>query len=166
MELTQVHSIGYYKEFITSEKENEILNFFGFVNDEKNKKVVFQRNKIMRFGLKEPYHTSHVSNEIPFVLKDILPSYLSFTSVSINEYFKGQFIDWHIDLKAPNNNDIYILSLCNEATIKFRNTKNLSEIIEFELEPRSLSILTGELRNNFEHMILPCEDYRISIVFR
>jgi alkylated DNA repair dioxygenase AlkB len=159
-------AMPYYQNFITKDKEVEIFMFLSkymidncgmFRNETKN------RNNIFRFGSKFPYPTNHTELPIPDIFNNILPPGTEFSSVTINEYYPGQIIDYHVD--APPMEKIYILSLCSPATLKFRNKKNKDEIIEFDLEQFSLMVLEGKLRWNYEHS-LEANEYRISVVFR
>lgn len=82
--------------------------------------------------------------------------------VAINEYKKGQKIGPHID-KPISGPIVSILSLNSSATMVFKKDK---ESISQELLPRSLIQMSGDIRDNWTHEILPVKDLRISIIFR
>jgi alkylated DNA repair dioxygenase AlkB len=128
-----------------------------------------KRNSIQRYGSDVPYKGKIVSREIPEWL-DTLAFYLvkggllekKPDSVSINEYFKGQKIDYHIDSKGSGE-IITILSLLSPAIMRF---KKGNEVHVAEIPPRSIIQLKDEIRNNWMHSLDPVEDTRYSIVFR
>lgn len=124
----------------------------------KNNKT-HHRNQILRYGSKVPYAPFLVSEEIPELFLNIKD--IEFDSVTINEYRKGQEVNWHIDhvLGGPK---IYIISLVSDGILKFRKG---SERQEFLLPRLSLTILSDEIRYEWEHY-LKAETNRVSVVLR
>lgn len=93
---------------------------------------------------------NHLVKEYPF-------------GVAINEYQKGQKIGPHID-KPVSGPIVSILSLNSDATMIFKR-KGQDDIIQ-ELYPRSIIQMSGDIRDNWTHEILPVKDFRVSIIFR
>lgn len=83
--------------------------------------------------------------------------------VAINEYQKGQKIGPHID-KPVSGPIVTILSLNSNATMIFKKKGEL-DIIQ-DLTPRSLIQMSGDIRDNWTHEILPVKELRISLIFR
>ena len=126
-----------------------------------NRKAISkQRNQILRFGNPVPYADNIISKEIPNIFERF-HSDIDFDSVTINEYYPGQTINWHIDhplwLKS-----VHIISLLSDAELKFKRDK---EIISFFLPRYSLSEFSGDLRYKWEHS-LTASSKRYSVVFR
>lgn len=82
--------------------------------------------------------------------------------VTINEYQKGQSIDWHIDSKSSGP-VITVLSLKSDAVMGVRHG---DQTVQHPISGRSLLQMTDKERWESEHCILPVEDLRYSIVFR
>lgn len=162
----------FLENFITQEEENFILSSLAIPDKIKQSlkdSDKLSRNSVSRYGPKAPYHNGIVSKEIPpylnFVAEKILLAKFTETmpqSVSINEYLEGQGMNSHID----NQNAgpiITILSIKSLATMKFKKNK---EFFSLDLPPRSLIQMKNEIRNKWEHEILPVKETRYSIVFR
>ncbi len=143
--------------FITKEQENEILKLVPI----KNHSGKNERNQILRYGSFLPYRMQNVSETIPKIFKTLnIP--VEFNSVTINEYFRGQSIDYHYDL--PNSgNVITVLSLHSIADLIFKNYKGETKC--YTLKPLSLTTISGKLRWWYKHSCL-AYDRRYSVVFR
>jgi alkylated DNA repair dioxygenase AlkB len=97
-----------------------------------------------------------------------------FAEALISEYSPGAAIGWHRD--APPFGVIVGISLLAPCTMKFRpwpvptkgeirgskRTKPLSQT----LEPRSVYVIDGKARSNWQHHIPPAEALRYSVTFR
>jgi alkylated DNA repair dioxygenase AlkB len=83
--------------------------------------------------------------------------------IAINKYKKGQKIAAHID-KPISGPIVTILSLGSVSTMVFKKTNHSA--VDIELFPRSIIRMTGEIRDNWTHEILPVVDTRYSVVFR
>jgi alkylated DNA repair dioxygenase AlkB len=79
---------------------------------------------------------------------------------TINIYKQGDFIDYHIDL---GDDDTVILNILCPITF---NIKKDEEKISFEFPRRSVFLITGEYRTEWQHSIEPVKERRISVVFR
>jgi DNA oxidative demethylase len=97
-----------------------------------------------------------------------------FAEALVSEYSPGAAIGWHRD--APPFGVIVGISLLAPCTMKFRpwpvprkdavlgskRTRPLSQT----LEPRSVYVIDGKARSNWQHHIPPSETLRYSITFR
>jgi alkylated DNA repair dioxygenase AlkB len=162
-------AIRIQENFVTEAKAQEILS-----NIQRNKKrETYLRNSIRRYGSALPYKDDVISEKIPEFLNelseklkregllDVLPD-----SVTINEYFKGQRIGYHIDSQRSGNT-ISVLSLISDCVMKFRRVidGNL-KVYDITLPKNSLMQMHGPIRWQWEHGIEPLSEDRISIVFR
>jgi alkylated DNA repair dioxygenase AlkB len=150
--------LPYFQNFISEEQEKEILRL---INQKPAKGK--ERNQIVRYGSKIPYAPYNVSGEIPDVLHSLNISH-SFDHVTINEYHQGQSIEYHFDLPFAGEK-ISIISLLGKADMLFRNAKDNSDILKFNVEPRSLLIMQDRLRWQYEHSAI-AHELRYSVVFR
>lgn len=151
--------------FITEDEESLVLSSI----KKNNKKRTKDRNSITRFGSNIPYKNNIISEEIPLIFdelgKKLLESNLLEVepdSITINEYFQGQEIRPHID-SPTSGKVITILSLMSDAKMIFQKRKDCFIV---DLPARSLVQMRSEIRNDWNHSILPVNDTRYSIVFR
>jgi alkylated DNA repair dioxygenase AlkB len=155
--------------FITKEEEQQLLLH---IKPSRVTVGVGVRNNIIRYGSTLPYNAPILSKELPDWILPIVERVKGSDSewiempdsITINEYHKGQAIDWHIDSKKSGP-IISVLSLKSRATMGLRKTSP-PEAKEYLLEPRSLINLSGEQRWKWEHCIFSVPDSRFSIVFR
>lgn len=89
----------------------------------------------------------------------------SLTQVLVTEYEPGAGIGWHRD-KAVFDRIIGI-SLGTPCTFRLRRTSPTGwQRISLETEPRSIYVLSGAVRSEWEHSIPPVHAARHSITFR
>ena len=80
-------------------------------------------------------------------------------------YDPGAGIGWHRD--RPQYGEVLGLSLSADCTLRLRRrTESGFERRSVKLPPRSLYLLSGEVRREWEHSIVPLEVARRSITFR
>lgn len=91
-----------------------------------------------------------------------------FAEVLVTEYPVGSVINWHRD--APPFDIIAGISLIADCTFRLRPYDKAKQgrgsILSFPLKPRSLYILQGDSRSNWEHSISPVTEKRYSITLR
>lgn len=88
-----------------------------------------------------------------------------FVQVLLNRYEKGADIAWHCD--KPIWEDIVGISLGGETTMRFRKASNGGYAYgEAKLAPRSMYLMSGEVRSLFDHSIPPMAERRWSITLR
>jgi 2OG-Fe(II) oxygenase superfamily len=99
----------------------------------------------------------------------------AFVMALINEYTPGSPIGWHRD--APQYDIVAGVSLLSPCRMRFRpylrprahaSARDVRRLATHEilLEPRSVYLLTGESRRNYEHHIPAVAALRYSITFR
>ncbi|QEC52556.1 alpha-ketoglutarate-dependent dioxygenase AlkB [Anseongella ginsenosidimutans] len=91
-----------------------------------------------------------------------------FAEVLVTEYPPGAVINWHRD--APPFDVIAGVSLLSNADFRFRpydkNKRGRQHIMRMNLERRSLYIIQGEARSEWEHSIAPVTEPRYSVTLR
>jgi alkylated DNA repair dioxygenase AlkB len=91
------------------------------------------------------------------------PSTLS--EALLTEYAPGAPIGWHRD--APPFGDVVGISLLSPCRFRFRRGRaGAWETTEVQLVPRSIYVLTGPARTEWEHSIPAVSELRYSITFR
>jgi alkylated DNA repair dioxygenase AlkB len=128
--------------------------------------------RVASFGLGYGHGKAKVA-DIPPVLLDLRHKIAGFAGrqpedfiqVLASEYAPGAGIGWHRD--RPQFGDTAGVSLLAEARFRLRRKegqgwRRLSQL----LEPRSAYLLSGDVRQVWEHSIPPQEQLRYSITFR
>jgi alkylated DNA repair protein (DNA oxidative demethylase) len=88
-----------------------------------------------------------------------------FSEVLVTEYGPGAGIGWHRD--APHFGIVAGVSLGAACRMRFRRGQARNwETAAVELPPRSIYLLTGSTRKEWQHMIPPVAALRWSITFR
>ena len=131
--------------------------------------------RVASFGLKYDYSRRSVqeASEMPAFLDDLLIRVADFAGkdreafrqVGINEYRAGAGIGWHKDKREFGS--IVGVSLLASATMRFRRAHGAKwSRVSHAMTPRSIYILDGEARTEWEHSIPPLSELRYSITFR
>ena len=154
------------ENFITEEEEIRLLAALPKSKQSPQKKT---RNNIWRYGKKRVYTDGHIEGPPPSLLVTLaqrLVEELDFPEApecfTVNEYHKGQVIKPHTDQLACGP-VITVLSLGSAATMRLAGGYKEHTV---ELLPRSLVLMTGEVRTHWLHSIEPVADTRYSVVFR
>lgn len=149
--------ISIVHNYVDEEFEKAVLKLVPYKRNPYTRKY---RNQVLRWGKITSYHGVHMGHNIPELFERFRKD-IEFTSVQINEYFKGQLIDWHID---DNNTGefIHIINLVNEANIDFRKGQ---EIKTYTLPRFSFMTFGGEMRTEWQHRVI-ATNTRYSVVFR
>ena len=83
----------------------------------------------------------------------------------VTEYAPGAGIGWHRD--APPFGIVAGISLQGRCRMRFQTGTGTTRMTSaIELPPRSIYLLTGEVRTKWQHMIPPTREQRYSITFR
>jgi alkylated DNA repair dioxygenase AlkB len=83
----------------------------------------------------------------------------------VQRYPEGATIGWHRD--APAFGLVVGVSLASSARMRFRRgSKGNWTLWELELPSRSAYVLSGEVRNRWQHSLPPTRELRYSITFR
>jgi len=123
------------------------------------------RRRVVAYGFPSP--------EIPQFLHGLrsrvaafagLPA-ADFAQALVSEYSVGTPIGWHRD--RPHYNTIAGVSLLGPATLRLRKEEGGRWLrSSLTLEPRSAYILSGAVRNDWQHSIPAVEALRYSVTFR
>jgi alkylated DNA repair dioxygenase AlkB len=85
--------------------------------------------------------------------------------ILVSEYQPGAPIGWHRD--RPQFGDVIGVSLLAPANFRLRRAKDKGwERHSVPLQPRSIYLLSGEVRQHWQHSIPPLAALRYSITFR
>jgi alkylated DNA repair dioxygenase AlkB len=121
------------------------------------------------FNVRELQETEH----IPTFLLPLRRTAAKFANVSedrlqhalVTEYAPGAPIGWHRD--RPEFEDVIGISLGAPCLFQFRRKKGtLWERASIELQPRSIYLLRGAARTDWQHSIPPVDKLRYSVTFR
>jgi alkylated DNA repair dioxygenase AlkB len=166
----------YYEDAISAGQETELLNFIS--------KLDFQpyvmrgqesRRGIVRFG--HDYGpiggTHHIVQPMPLALiklraiaaEQIGVDAEEFVASVVTSYPPGATIGWHSDM-TQFGPLVFGISLASSCLFKFRPKNDRKKNFKIILEPRSLYVMEGEVRSNWEHSIPPVKTQRYSITFR
>ncbi len=164
--LTINEEIDLYKEISTLELKR--MSFHGF---EANRKVA-------SFGYDYSFENGKLikGKDIPVTFDSLIEktgTYLSikpadFAELLVTEYPVGAVINWHRD--APPFNIIVGISLMADCIFRLRphdkTKQNRSSIISFPVKRRSLYVIQGPSRSDWQHSISPVKEVRYSITLR
>jgi alkylated DNA repair dioxygenase AlkB len=131
--------------------------------------------RVISFGLRYDYSRRSVeaASELPPFLNQLRTQAAEFAGCNVNEfrqagvneYRPGAGIGWHKD-KAQFG-IIVGVSLLAPATIRFRRAQDRGWVrVSRTLAPRSMYVLSGEARTEWEHSIPPLDTLRYSLIFR
>jgi alkylated DNA repair dioxygenase AlkB len=166
----------YQDEIITEEEQATLVESLGQLD---LKPFEFHghvgNRRVVSFGLKYDYSRRSVeqASEMPAFLNDLLIRVADFAGndpnafrqVGVNEYSAGAGIGWHKDKREFGI--IVGVSLLAAATMRFRRAHGAGWTrISHTVKARSIYILDGEARTEWEHSIPPLSDLRYSITFR
>jgi alkylated DNA repair dioxygenase AlkB len=82
----------------------------------------------------------------------------------VTEYPSGAPIGWHRDV--PQFEDVIGVSLRSSCRMRLKPYNGTGKLLSVTLEPRSIYILRGPARWQFQHSIPAVDDLRYSITFR
>jgi alkylated DNA repair dioxygenase AlkB len=92
----------------------------------------------------------------------------AFTQVLVAEYREGTPLGWHRDV--PDFEDVVGVPLLSEAVMRFRpyppDAPKRADILKLTVEPRSIYLLRGPARWEWQHSVAPTKMLRYSITFR
>lgn len=88
-----------------------------------------------------------------------------FSEALVTEYQPGAGIGWHRD--APPFGIVAGISMAGSCRMRFQRGKGSDrQVTAIELPRRSIYLLTGEARSQWEHTIPPTKELRYSLTFR
>jgi alkylated DNA repair dioxygenase AlkB len=169
----------YYPDFINEAEEMKLLasieetplHTFHFQGYEAKRKVAsfgydwsFEK-RVLSKGKDIPESFSWVVQKVADFM-DITPDH--FAELLVTEYPVGSVINWHRD--APPFDIIAGISLHTDCVFRLRpqekTKQNRKSVISFTVHRRSLYIIQGEARTQWQHSTSPVKDIRYSITLR
>jgi alkylated DNA repair dioxygenase AlkB len=167
---------GYQEDVITEVEEATLV---AALQNLELKPFEFQghlaNRRVISFGLRYDYsrRTVEAASEFPPFLNELRAKAAEFTGrdvsefrqAGVNEYRPGAGIGWHKD-KALFGIVVGV-SLLAPAAMRFRRVQGRGWArLTKTIAPRSMYVLSGEARTEWEHSIPPLDQLRYSITFR
>jgi alkylated DNA repair dioxygenase AlkB len=176
----------YLEDFLSPESERELLAAVAAIEfSQVEMRGGIARRRTAHYGFTYGYTTrnSEPGPPIPAFLMPVRDRAARWAELEpgalaealITEYPPGAPIGWHRD--APMFGDVIGISLASACRMKFRPYVSPTELTgparsprrtthELELAPRSIYLMRGPVRREFEHSIPPVDRLRYSITFR
>jgi alkylated DNA repair dioxygenase AlkB len=177
------HGLVYRPEFITRTEENDLLKAIAPLPfREARFQEYLARRRVVHFhpsGGDAAYDASDdatpSSGPLPAFLDRLLHRFADWLSIDpatfvhalVSEYRPGTPIGWHRD--RPIYGTVVGLSLAGRCRMRFRPLDagaRRGAMVLLELEPRSVYVMQGPIRWQWQHGILPTKDLRYSVTFR
>jgi alkylated DNA repair dioxygenase AlkB len=155
----------YRQEFISIEEERDLIKEI--------KKLSLKPYIFQEYEAKRRVKSYQGEEAIPPFLRRIRRKVAFFAKIRsldikhilVTEYTIGTPIGWHKDSKEYGV--IIGLSLLSSCNFRFRKQKGKKwERVSLTPEPRSIYLMSGRARDEWEHSIPPTEHLRYSITFR
>jgi alkylated DNA repair dioxygenase AlkB len=164
-------------EFLTESEERDLLAFIHRIEFRTlQMHGVTAKRRIKQYGWHYAFESHQLTpaDPIPAEFADIGCRAAAMASVHasewaetlVTEYATGAGIGWHRD--APAFGIVAGVSVGGACRMRFQTGSGTGRTIYSldELPPRSIYLLTGEVRTKWQHMIPPTKELRYSITFR
>jgi alkylated DNA repair dioxygenase AlkB len=169
----------YYPDFINQEEEQQLL---AVVQQLELHVMMFQgytaKRKVASFGYDYNFSTRKLTQGIPIpatfnqvierVAEQLLINRNQIAELLVTEYPVGSVINWHRD--APPFESIAGISLATDCIFKLRpydkSLQSRKAVVSLPVKQRSLYIMQGAARTDWEHSTAPVHNIRYSITFR
>ena len=166
----------YRPELISDAEEAELIaQFAGLPFREFEFHGYYGKRRTVSFGLHYDfgYMKVHESGPMPDFLLPLRDRAAGFAEIGaaalrhalVTEYAPGAPIGWHRD--RPVFGDVIGVSFASACRFRFRRKRGSGwQRSAVTLEPRSVYLLRGPVRSEWEHSIPPAEELRYSVTFR
>lgn len=169
----------YETDFLSAEEERHWIAFAQSLPlKEMNYKGYMARRRVVSFGGKYDYVRNRLDEGPPIPgeldpLRDKVAAWLgaapdAFTQVLVAEYREGTPLGWHRDV--PDFEDVVGVSLLSDCVMRFRpyppQSPRKADILKIDVQPRSIYLLRGAARWDWQHSVAPTRALRYSITFR
>jgi alkylated DNA repair dioxygenase AlkB len=177
------HGLVYQPEFITREEEKILLGAISPLPfREARFQQYFARRRVVHFhpaGTAEAYDESDdgafSSGPLPPLFVELMHKVAKWLAVDpatfihalVSEYRAGTPIGWHRD--KPAYGIVVGLSLAGWGRMRFRPLDQRAPrnaLVLLELAPRSVYVMRGPIRWQWQHSMLPTKALRYSVTFR
>jgi alkylated DNA repair dioxygenase AlkB len=166
----------YRAELVSPDEAAELLEHFrGLDFREYEFHGYFGKRRVVSFGLHYDPNEGTLSDtkEIPGFLLTLRQKAADFARLAppalqqalVTEYTPGAGIGWHRD--RPAYRDVIGVSFSSSCRFRFRRKSGSGwERASLIVEPRSVYLLSGPARTEWQHSIPPAERLRYSVTFR
>jgi alkylated DNA repair dioxygenase AlkB len=166
----------YRAELLSPDEETELLEHFRELDfREYEFHGYLGKRRVVSFGLHYDTNESTVGNtkDIPGFLLTLRQKAADFARLApselqqalVTEYTAGAGIGWHRD--QPAYRDVLGVSFSSSCRFRLRRKRGISwERASLIVEPRSVYLLRGPARTEWQHSIPPAERLRYSVTFR
>lgn len=175
-EIALPQGLRHAEAFLQPEEESALVSrFAGLDFHEVRMRGVVARRRVVQYGWKYSFETFRMTEGpalpdflIPVrdraaLFANLPPAQLS--EALLTEYSPGATIGWHRD--APGFGVVVGISLGARCRFRFRRGKTGEwDTFELPLNPRSIYVLEGEARSDWQHSIPAVKALRYSITFR
>jgi alkylated DNA repair protein (DNA oxidative demethylase) len=163
-------------DFLSPAEEQALLEFFACIPfGEVRMHGVVAKRRVAHFGWRYSFDSRQLTMGAPIPTELLSTRERAaavagvtaddFSEVLVTEYRPGAGIGWHRD--APQFGMVAGISLGSSCDMRFRNAEVRGrQAVRVELPARSIYLLTGSARKEWEHMIPPVDQARWSITFR
>jgi alkylated DNA repair dioxygenase AlkB len=179
----KIEGLQYFVNFISEDKERELIQII-----DQQEWLSDLKRRVKHYGWKYDYKAKKITSDLrignlPMWLEEIAEHLYDKDifnkipdQVIVNEYQVGQGISAHIDCVPCFGDRIASLSLVSDAVMEFINP-NTNQKVPILLEQRSLVLLSGSARYEWQHKIparktdkinnqITARKRRISMTFR
>jgi alkylated DNA repair dioxygenase AlkB len=168
--------LEYRAALVSPDEEVQLLEHFRELNfREYEFHGYFGKRRVVSFGLHYDANERTVENtkDIPGFLLPLRQKAADFARLApselqqalVTEYTPGAAIGWHRD--RPAYRDVIGVSFSSSCRFRFRRKRGSSwERASLIVEPRSVYLLRGPARTEWQHSIPPAELLRYSVTFR
>lgn len=166
----------YRDGFLSTDEERSLLEHIRALEfHEVRMRGVAARRRVVQYGWKYSFESFRMKEgpELPYFLHFVRDRAAAVARVEpaglaealVTEYSPGAAIGWHRD--APGFGIVVGISLLSECRFRFRRDRGGSwETTELALRPRSVYVLRGPARSEWQHGIPAVRELRYSITFR
>ena len=165
----------YRDEFLTADEEAELLRIFHgleFAGYDYHGYVA--KRRVVRYGVNYDINTREISETarpIPEFLLGVRARAAGFAGVPgealvqamVSEYSVGTPIGWHRD--APQFGTIVGISLESACRMRLKPYQGMGRVLSVWVEPRSIYVMRGAARSQWQHSIPAVDELRYSITF-
>jgi alkylated DNA repair dioxygenase AlkB len=133
------------------------------------------KRRVVSFGTRYDFNEARLKDAapIPAFLEPLRQGAAAFAGLEpdclahalVTEYRPGTTIGWHRD--RPHYDDVIGVSLVSPCTFRMRRKRGSGfERASLRLDPRSVYLMRGSSREQWEHSIPAVEELRYSVTFR
>src|SRR5207248_8515785 len=179
------HGLVFRHEFLTPAEERALLDLSATLPFREAKfKEYYARRRVVSFHDEAIDHTYDgdlaPAGSPPALLERLRQKIAAFAGINadefvhvlVSEYRTGTPIGWHRD--KPQYGIVAGVSLASRARMRFRplpapgqwTRVDPKTLIVLDLEPRSIYVMRGEIRSQWQHSILPTKALRYSVTMR